>query len=75
MNPLVPTALDGVLMSVSVFALLLALAAFVSLVRSRAVAGWRLLGWTLVVIVFWLFGPAAWFVVGRRQRSSKPTRY
>ncbi|MFJ3383421.1 MULTISPECIES: PLDc N-terminal domain-containing protein [unclassified Curtobacterium] len=73
MDPLSPTVLDGVLTAVSLVALLLALAALVSLIRSRAIAGRRLLGWALVVILVPIIGPAAWFVVRSRQRSIAPT--
>ena len=72
MNPLVPTALDGVLMAVSLFALFLALAAFISLIRSRSTFGRRLLGWTLVVLFVPIIGPATWFVARHRERSIVP---
>jgi cytochrome bd-type quinol oxidase subunit 1 len=74
MNPLVPTALDGALMAVSLVALILALAAFVSLIRAGSPAGWPLLAWVLVVLLVPFVGPAAWFTVRRRERSSDPQR-
>lgn len=72
MNPLVPTALDGVLMAVSLLALFLALAAFISLIRSRSTPGRRLLGWTLVVLFAPIIGPVTWFVARHRERSIGP---
>ncbi|PYY61305.1 hypothetical protein DEJ17_04030 [Curtobacterium sp. MCSS17_011] len=72
MNPLVPTALDGVLMAVSLLALFLALAAFISLIRARSTSGRRLLGWTLVVLFAPIIGPATWFVARHRERSIEP---
>ena len=69
MNPLVPTALDGVLMGVSLVALFLALATFISLMRSWSTSGRRLIAWTLVVLFVPIIGPAAWFVARHRERS------
>jgi hypothetical protein len=71
MNPLVPTALDGVLMTVSLVALFLALAAFISLMRSGSTSGRRLIAWTLVVLFIPIIGPATWFVARRRERSTE----
>jgi hypothetical protein len=72
MNPLVPTALDGALMTVSLGALVLAFAAFVSLIWSSSRAGRRLLVWTLVVLFVPIVGPAMWFVTRHRQRTVQP---
>jgi hypothetical protein len=69
MNPLIPTPLDGVLMVVSLVALVLALAAFISLICSASPSGWRLLAWTLVVLLIPFIGPAAWFKVQHRKKS------
>lgn len=74
MNPLIPTVLDGVLMAVSTAASLLALAAFVSLVRSPSPAGRRLLVWILVVLFMPILGPIAWFVAQSRERSIESGR-
>lgn len=71
MNPLVPTALDGVLMTVSLVALFLALAAFISLMRCGSTSGRRLIAWTLVVLFIPIVGPATWFLVRRRERSTE----
>jgi hypothetical protein len=71
MNPLIPTPLDGVLMVVSLVALFLALAAFISLIRSASPSGWPLLAWTLVVLLIPFIGPAAWFKVQHRKQSFK----
>lgn len=72
MNPLVPTVLDGVLMAVGLAALLVALAAFVSLIRCATTSGWRLLAWALVVLLVPIVGPAAWFVAQHRERPAAP---
>nr|WP_232832743.1 PLDc N-terminal domain-containing protein [Curtobacterium sp. YC1] len=56
-------------MAVSLVALLLALAAFISLIRSASPSGWRLLGWALVVLFVPIIGPAAWFLGRHRERS------
>ncbi|MBT2503783.1 PLDc N-terminal domain-containing protein [Curtobacterium sp. ISL-83] len=72
MNPLVPTALDGVLMTVSVVALLVALAAFLSLIQSSSTSGRRLLAWTVVVLFIPIMGPATWFAARQRERSIEP---
>lgn len=69
MNPLIPTALDGTLMIVSLVALFLTLAAFISLIRSASPSGWWLLAWTLVVLLIPFIGPAAWFTVQHRKQS------
>ena len=74
MNPLVPTALDGALTVVSLVALMLALAAFMSLIRSPSPSGWRLLTWAVVVLIVPFVGPAMWFVARQRDRSVTPTR-
>lgn len=71
MNPLVPTALDGVLMTVSLIALFLALAAFISLMRSGSTSGRRLIVWTLVVLFVPIIGPATWLIARCRERSSE----
>ena len=72
MNPLVPTVVDGVLMAVSLVALFVALAAFVSLMQSGSPSGWRLLAWTFVVLFVPIIGPATWFVARRRGRPIGP---
>jgi hypothetical protein len=72
MNPLVPTVSDGVLMAVSLLALFLALAAFISLIRARSTSGRRLLGWTLVVLFAPIIGPATWLFARHRERSIEP---
>jgi len=69
MNPLIPTALDGALMIMSLVGLFLALAAFISLIRSTSPSGLRFLAWALVVFLVPFVGPAAWFTVQRRRRS------
>lgn len=70
MNPLVPTALDGALMAVSLVAMSLALVAFVSVIRSASASGSCSLIWAVVVLLVPIVGPALWFVVRRRQRSA-----
>lgn len=72
MNPLVPTALDGVLIAMSLVALFFAISAFISLMRSGSSSGRRLLAWTLVVLFVPIVGPATWFIARRRGRSIKP---
>ncbi|WP_336698615.1 PLDc N-terminal domain-containing protein [Curtobacterium sp. USHLN213] len=69
MNPFVPTVFDGALMALSVVALLLALAAFISLLLATTASGWRLLAWALVILFVPIVGPATWFVARRRERS------
>lgn len=69
MNPLVPTALDGTLEIVSLVALLLAIAAFISLIRTTSPSGRPLFAWALVVLLVPFIGPAAWFTAQHRQRS------
>lgn len=69
MNPLVPTALDGVLTAVSIVALFLAFSAFVALMRSQTIGGWRLFAWAFVVLLVPIVGPATWFVAQHRERS------
>ncbi|WP_186377183.1 PLD nuclease N-terminal domain-containing protein [Curtobacterium pusillum] len=59
-------------MTVSVVALLLALAAFLSLIRSGSTSGRRLLAWTVVVLFVPIIGPATWFVARHRERSTEP---
>lgn len=72
MNPLVPTALDGVLMTVSVVALITALTAVISLLRSASRTGLPLLAWVLVVLLVPFVGPGAWFAARRLGGSSGP---
>ncbi|WFR67094.1 PLDc N-terminal domain-containing protein [Curtobacterium flaccumfaciens] len=69
MSPLVPTTLDVVLIVVSFGALILALAAFISLLRAATPSGWALLAWTLVVLFVPIVGPATWLVGRRRERA------
>jgi hypothetical protein len=69
MNPLVPSALDGVLTAVSLAALILVVVAFISLVCAAPRDGRRLLAWGLVVLLVPFIGPAAWIVARRRERS------
>jgi len=69
MNPFVPTAFDGALMTLSVVALLLALVAFICLLLATTASGWRLLAWALVILFVPIVGPAMWFVARRRERS------
>jgi hypothetical protein len=69
MSPLVPTALDGTLMIASLVALLLTIAAFISLVRTTPPSGLHLLAWSLVVLLVPFFGPAAWFTAQHGKRS------
>ncbi|SOC88093.1 Phospholipase_D-nuclease N-terminal [Curtobacterium sp. 314Chir4.1] len=69
MNPLVPSALDGVLTIGSLVALILALVALISVLRATFPSGWRQLAWALVVLVVPYIGPLAWFVARRRERS------
>lgn len=59
-------------MAVSLVALFLALAAFVSLIRAASLSGWRLLGWALVVLFVPIIGSAAWFLSRYRERSVEP---
>lgn len=75
MNPLVPTWLDGALMTVSVGALILALAACTSLLLSGVAPSWRALGWALVILFVPIVGLAAWFVARRRERSTAHGRW
>ncbi|MDN3478922.1 hypothetical protein [Curtobacterium sp. APC 4022] len=51
MNPLVPTVLAVALTAVALVALLLDLAAVISLIRSAPPSGWRLLAWAVVVLI------------------------
>jgi nucleoside permease NupC len=69
MNPLVPSALDGVLMIASLGALILALVALISVLRATFPSGWRQLAWALVVLIVPYFGPLAWFVARLREQS------
>lgn len=70
-NPLVPTVLDGALTAVALVALLLALAAVISLIRAAPPSGWRLLAWAVVVLIVPVVGPAMWFRARQRARSVK----
>lgn len=74
MNPLVPTALDGVLMSLSLAALVLALAAFISMIRTGWATGWCFLAWVVIVFLVPVIGPAAWFLRGRGRRARELQR-
>ncbi|MCC8907451.1 PLD nuclease N-terminal domain-containing protein [Curtobacterium sp. GD1] len=56
-------------MAMSLVAPFLALAAFISLIRSASSSGWRLLGWTLVVLFVPIIGSATWFLARHRERS------
>ena len=69
MNPFVPTPLDGALMGVSVGALVLALAAFTSLLLSRAASHRRPHTWALAILFVPIVGPVMWFVARRLERS------
>jgi apolipoprotein N-acyltransferase len=71
MNPLVPSALDGVLMTASLVALIMALVALISVLRVTFRSWWRQLAWVLVVLIVPYIGPLAWFVARRRERSLK----
>jgi hypothetical protein len=68
MSPLVPTVFDGALMAVSAVALILALTAFILLILSPSVSGWRLLVWALIVFLVPIVGPTTWFVARHHAR-------
>lgn len=74
MNPLIPSAFDTVMTVVLLIALGLAFCAFISMIRSRTVTGWRFLVWTLAVFLLPFVGAAAWFAVGRRDRAEDLAR-
>ena len=61
--------LDGVLTAVFIVALILAIAALISLIGSAPPAGWRLFACILVVLCLPIFGPVSWFVARYRERS------
>lgn len=69
MNPLVPSAFDGVLIAGALGTVILACAACVSLLLNRTVTGWSLLAWALVILFVPIIGPAAWFIARRRERA------
>ncbi|ROR29013.1 phospholipase D-like protein [Curtobacterium sp. JUb34] len=72
MHPLVPTPLDGVLMAMSITALFLAGAAFISVMRRASTSGGRLVAWVVVVLFVPILGPAAWFIARRRGARVEP---
>ena len=69
-NPLVPTAYDVVWSAVMLVPLVLAIAALVSLARSRAsLTATQTLGWVLLILLIPLLGAIAWLVAGRARTA------
>ena len=65
-NPLVPSAYDVVWGAVMLVPLVLAIAALVSLARSRAsLTATQTLVWVLLILLIPLLGAIAWLVAGR----------
>ena len=72
-NPLVPSAYDVVWGAVMLVPLVLAIAALVSLARSRAsLTATQTLGWVLLILLIPLLGAIAWLVAGR-PRAAVPS--
>lgn len=69
MSPFVPSVIDGLLITASLAALIMALVALTSVIRATSASGWRQLGWALVVLVIPYIGPSAWFVARHREWS------
>ena len=72
-NPLVPSAYDVVWGAVMFVPLVLAIAALVSLARSRAsLTATQTLVWVLLILLIPLLGAIAWLVAGR-PRAAVPS--
>jgi hypothetical protein len=65
-NPLVPSAYDAVWGAVMLVLFVLAIAALVSLARSRAsLTATQTFAWVLLILLIPLLGAIAWLVAGR----------
>ena len=65
-NPLVPSAYDVVWGAVMLVLFVLAIAALISLARSRAsLTASQTLAWVLLILLIPLLGAIAWLVAGR----------
>lgn len=74
MNPLVPTFIDGVLMSALVVGFALSMIAFVSLILTKGLSTLQVVLWILAIFVIPFLGSAAWFVVRARLYSKSLSR-
>jgi hypothetical protein len=77
MNPLVPTLLDGVFMSVLAIGFVLAIVAFVSLMLTRGTSALVVILWAVAIFAVPFLGSGAWFAVRShvysKNRSRRPT--
>ncbi len=65
-NPLVPSAYDVVWGAVMLVLFVLAIAALISLARSRSsLTATQTLAWVLLILLIPLLGASAWLVAGR----------
>lgn len=71
MNPLIPSAFDVVMTLVLLIALGLSFAAFISMIRTEALTGWRFLLWALAAFLLPVVGATAWFTTTRRERAER----
>lgn len=68
-NPLVPAAYDVVWMAAALAALVLAVAAVVSIARSPGLRAAARVLWLLVVVIVPVVGALAWFALAGRRVS------
>ncbi|KAA0960673.1 hypothetical protein FQ142_07190 [Microbacterium sp. ANT_H45B] len=74
MNPLVPTFIDGVLMSALAVGFALGIFAFVSLVLTKGLSTIQVILWILAIFAVPFLGSGAWFVVRARLYSKSLPR-
>lgn len=73
MSPLAPSALDVGMTIVLLVSLALSFAAFFSMMRSKTLAGWRFLIWSMAVFLIPYVGAVAWFANSRRSLMAPET--
>ena len=74
MNPLVPTSLDGIFMSVLALGFVLAIVAFVSLMMTRGLSALLVILWSVAIFAVPFLGSGAWFAVRSRVYSKNRSR-
>ncbi len=71
-DPLVPTGYVVAASSIWIAVVLFAVAAFVSVIRTRSVTGLRALIWIGLIVFAPMIGSVAWFLIGRpRERAAR----
>lgn len=72
-NPLIPSGYDVLWSLVALAVLSFALAAVVSIARTRDVTGFRALLWIVAVLALPVVGGILWFAVGRQSTTAART--